>query len=367
MNGQQRWEQRLWTRKGEGTIPGRALRSPLLLLALAYGAAMRLRGAAYQRGWLKRRRAGAKVIVFGNLSVGGTGKTPLAAWIAKKLFERGVRSAALTRGYGGRAGKGPLLVSDGSGPLTSFEEAGDEAMLLARKLPGVPVIAGSDRARSAELAVSRFGATHLVLDDGFQHLALEHDVDILVMNAGHDPAREHLLPRGPLREPISAAKRAHVIVLTGASPGEPAGFPWMERVCPSVPVFPARYRPLGLVSLASGAIRPVSEPTLAFCGLGSPQGFFASLLASGVKVMEEDVFTDHHIYTIEDLRSLREKAGKAKATRLVTSEKDAVKIRPEWAEEFAIDVFRVEPDFMGEEGRFLDLVLSLAGENGAAA
>ncbi|HUT51967.1 MAG TPA: tetraacyldisaccharide 4'-kinase [bacterium] len=367
MNGRKRWEQRLWLRRGEGTAAGQALRSPLLLPAGVYCLVMSLRAAAYRKGWLARARLPARVIVAGNLSVGGTGKTPISAFIARKLTERGLRAALLTRGYGGRAGKGPLVVSEGRGPLCPAAEAGDEAILLARKLSGVPVIAGSDRAAAGELAVSRFNATHLVLDDGFQHLRIEHDCDVLVMNAGRDPAREYLLPRGPLREPVSAAARAHAIVLTGASAREEAGFAWTGRVCPGVPVFPARYRPLGMVSLATGAIRPVGGSALAFCGLGFPEGFFASLRDSGVKVVEPAVFPDHYAYGAEDVRALVARAERAGAARLVTTEKDAVKLSPEWAGDFPVDVFRMEPDLMGAEEKFINLVAGTGGEDGAAA
>jgi tetraacyldisaccharide 4'-kinase len=366
MNGRIRWEQGLWLRRGEGTAAGRALRAPLLGLARFYGLAMALRAAAFKNGWLSRVRLPARVIVAGNLSVGGTGKTPIAAFIARKIAERGERVALITRGYGGRAGKGPLVVSEGAGPLCPAEQAGDEAMLLARKTSGVPVLAGSDRAAAGGLAVSRFNATHLVLDDGFQHLRVEHDCDVLVMNARRDPALEYLLPRGPLREPLRAAARAHAIVLTGAEE-RLAGFSWTGKICPGVPVFPARYRPLGMVSLATGAIRPVGGAALAFCGIGFPEGFFTSLSDSGVKVAATAVFPDHYAYGPEDLRALVARAGTAGAVRLVTTEKDAVKISPEWAGGFPVDVFRMEPDLMGLEEKFISLVAGTGGEDGAAA
>ena len=363
----QRWEQRVWTKRGEGAFGARAVRSPLWMLSGLYRAGLAARSALYARGWLTRTRAPAKVIVAGNLTVGGTGKTPLACWIARQLSLRGLKTAVILRGYKGAAGKGPLVVSEGGGALLAAAVAGDEAVLLAKKLAGVPVVAGKDRAAAARLAIARFGSSHLVLDDGFQHWPLERDMDILVMNGQQDPEREYLLPRGPLREPITAAARAHALVITGAPEDGKPGFAWMDRICPDLPVFATSYRPLGLSSIRGGKISPMGLPSLAFCGIGFPEGFFSSLENSGVPVVAKLAFPDHHRYTALDLLKLAAKAREQGAKRLVTTEKDAVKIADGWGDDFPVDVLRVELDFRGGEGRFLDLILSLAGEDGDAA
>lgn len=366
MNQTPTWEQALWTRKGEGTAAARALRSPLLALSGLYAAAVRARMRAYQKGWIGRHRVGAKVVVVGNLTVGGSGKTPLAEWIARQLLERGMRPALISRGYGGRS-TGPLMVSDGEGPIESPELAGDEPVLMARRLKGVPVVAGSDRPRACEFAIDRFGATHLVLDDGFQHLALERDMDILVLDAGADPSREHLLPRGPLREPVEAAARAHALVFSRARRPEAPGWEWLERVCPDTPSFPMRYRPLGLTALGYKKIMSVGVPSLAFCAIGSPGSFFSTLEESGVEVVDRVVFRDHHAFSRAEIEELARRAEGKGARRLVTTEKDAVKIPPEWAASMPMDVLRIEPDFLGREERLVEAVLACLGEKGIAA
>jgi tetraacyldisaccharide 4'-kinase len=362
---EKRWEHRLWTRRGQGALAGAAARAPLLLLAGLYGLGVQTRLAAYRLGLLPRIRPAAKVVAVGNLTVGGTGKTPLTAWIARRLLEAGRRPAVLTRGYRGRAGAGPLLVSGGAGPLVTVAEAGDEAFFLAHRLHGVPVIAGRDRGRSAEMAMRDFNATDLVLDDGYQHLALERDLDLLLVEAERDLDREYLLPRGPLREPLAAAGRAHALILTGAVAPDPPRPPWMDRYCPAAPLFAMRYRTLGLVGLAGG-IRPLRAPSFAFCGLGRPEGFFQSLAAAGVPVAGKEIFGDHHLYTPKEVLRLAEAARQAGAERLVTTEKDAMKIGRDWTR-FDLAVLRVEPDFFGREDEFFEFIVRRLGPEGNAA
>jgi len=321
----------------------------------AYGLFMRARRAAYQNGLLNSAGVGARVIVVGNLSVGGSGKTPIAAWIAKELAGSGKKTAVILRGYKSRDPGEIKIVSRGDGPLLGYEEAGDEAWLLAKKLPGVPVVAGKDRVRACETAIENFGATHLVLDDGFQHLRLKRDLDILVMPGGNDPANEHLLPRGPLREPIGAARAAGAIIISGAREQEAKPWPWIEKVCPGIPVFNMRYRPGNIEPLVEKPEVSKDAPALAFCGIGSPESFFDSLEEAGIEVKDRVALGDHHSYDPGRIESLTKKARDAGALRLITTEKDAVKIDPGWSGGFPIDVFCVEPDFMGREKELLNL------------
>jgi tetraacyldisaccharide 4'-kinase len=356
-SGPQRWEQKIWTPKDRFSLLGGALRSPLLVMSGAYGLFMRARRTAYQNGILASAGVESRVIVVGNLSVGGSGKTPIAAWIANELASSGKKTSVVLRGYKSRYPGEIKIVSRGDGPLTGHEEAGDEAWLLAKKLPGVPVVAGKDRVRACETAMENFGATHLVLDDGFQHLRLKRDLDILVMPAGSDPANEHLLPRGPLREPIGAAKAADAIVISGVREQGAEPWPWLEKVCPGTPVFNMRYRPGKIEPL--GETREVSKdaPALAFCGIGSPESFFDSLEEAGIDVKDRVALGDHHSYDPGRIESLAKRADAVGALRLITTEKDAVKIEFGWSRGFPIDVFCVEPDFMGREKEILDLAV----------
>jgi len=361
-----RAEEKIWLPKGQGSAATRALLSPLLPLSWAWALAMTWRRRAYQGGRLKKRRVQAKVIVAGNLTVGGAGKTPVAEWIAARLFQEGMRSAIISRGYKGTLA-GPMVVSDGSGPLMGPEAAGDEPVLMAKRLKGVPVLAGKNRCETCRLAIREFKATHLVLDDGFQHLALERDMDVLVIDSNRDPAKEYTLPRGPLREPISAASFAHAIVMSNAPEQGARPWQWMETHCPGAPVFPMRYRTKGLTSLAGDRISRTGVPSLAFCGIGRPGGFFDALELSEAKVVDKVVFEDHHLYTENELKDLARRAEKAGAERLVTTEKDAVKIDPGWAGRMPVDVLRVEPDFGGQESRFFQRIMECVGEGDYAA
>ena len=182
-----------------------------------YGGAMAIRAACYSRQLLvKSQRLPCKVICVGNLTAGGTGKTPMAIYLARRLTRKGHRVVLVSRGYRGRAEKTGGVVSDGLRILMDDATAGDEPYLMARCLPKVPVVVGGDRFQAGMLAVRQLGAQVVVLDDAFQHLALERDFDLVLMDAARPLGNEHLLPRGVLREPISALRRAHAVVLTRA-------------------------------------------------------------------------------------------------------------------------------------------------------
>jgi tetraacyldisaccharide 4'-kinase len=341
------WRERLWKPEAELTPAGAALRSPLGLLAAAYGLLARTRAAAYQQGWLRARRLPARVAVVGNLTVGGSGKTPLAQWLAQRLRADGCRVALLSRGYGARR-RGPMtVVSRGDGPLESAAAAGDEPYWLAQNLPGVPVLIGPDRFSVGTRAIQEFGATHLVLDDGFQHLQLCRDADVVLVDGRRPWDREALLPRGRLREPWSALNRASVIIVNKVSRPEPDRLAWLRPWNPQAPVFFARYLPAGLFSLDR---EPVSgaEPALAFAGLAEPEYFFA-LLGSSVELVERLAFPDHYRYTPADLQDLARRAERAGAGRLITTEKDAARLAGLPRPALPVQVLKVALDFFGQE------------------
>jgi tetraacyldisaccharide 4'-kinase len=292
--------------------------------SLLYRAAIAWRNRRYDRPGAAVR-AGIPVISVGNLTVGGTGKTPLTAWIAQRLQDEGRRPAVVSRGYGGKSGRGPCLVSSGAGPTVSAEIAGDEPVLLARRLPGVVVVVGADRVAGAQAARAA-GADVLVLDDGFQHRRLHRDCDLVLLDA-HDPfGGNRLLPSGPLREPIGSLSRADAVILTRSRPGE--AFPFLERVirrhAGDLPVLRAGHRTSGFMD-ARGADGPVPARAVAFCGIGSPDPFFVDLARQGVEVVAERRFADHHRYRAGDLREIAELARAHRAVPVCT-EKDLVRL-----------------------------------------
>ncbi|MGH7376234.1 MAG: tetraacyldisaccharide 4'-kinase, partial [Candidatus Methylomirabilales bacterium] len=199
-----------------GGAGGVLLRAGLRIASWAYGTAVVARTAAYRARLLATHRVPCPVVSVGNLTAGGTGKTPCVIFLARHLQQHGFRPAILLRGYGRRGGTGLLVASAGQGLLVPAAEAGDEASLLAEVLPGVPVILAADRVRGAEVALSRCGADLLILDDGYQHLRLQRDLDILLLDARSPFGSGALLPRGLLREPPAAADRADLVILTRA-------------------------------------------------------------------------------------------------------------------------------------------------------
>lgn len=193
----------------------------LSFLSLLYGGAHRLRCVAYQRGWRRTHRLSCPVVSIGNLVAGGTGKTPMTQFIARHAQHLGYHPVILSRGYKGRAERKGGVVSDGTTVLMTPEMAGDEPFMLASSLTGIPVIVGQDRYRSGCLAIKQFQPDLILLDDGFQHIRLARDLNILLLDNHRPMGNGYLLPRGILREPLAAIKRADVVVFTRAEKGQP--------------------------------------------------------------------------------------------------------------------------------------------------
>ncbi len=272
-----------------------------------------------------RTRGDIPVISVGNLTVGGTGKTPIVAWVCRALIEGGQRPAVVSRGYGGSAGAGPLIVSGGDGPLCPASVSGDEPHELARRLPGVIVVVGADRILGVA-AAGAAGASVAVLDDGFQHRRLERELDIVLLDGNAPLGNGHLLPAGPLREPASSLRRAGVILVTRSAPDlslEP-----IERIArphnADAPILRASHESTGFFD---GEGHEVPRPATAygFCGIGNPDRFRADLEQLGVVVAGFRAFDDHHPYHARELEELVNLA-KMKAAVLVTTEKDLARI-----------------------------------------
>jgi tetraacyldisaccharide 4'-kinase len=300
-------------------------RSPAIAAALAiptaaYGAVVHLRNAWYDRPGAVRR-ATVPVISVGNLAVGGTGKTPLVAWIARRLLVEGLVPAVVSRGYGGTAGPGPLVVSTGGGPRVNARTCGDEPHLLARSLAGTIVVVGADRIEGARCAAAA-GAGAVLLDDGFQHRHLARDLDIVVLDARAPFDDGRLLPRGSLREPPAALARAQMVVLTRVREGDLAtdAIHAVRAAGYSGPIVRAGHRTTGFIDV-TGAACAAPTRALAFCGIGDPGLFRGDLKAAGVVTARFHSFRDHHPYTLADWQALRSE-GRALGVPLVTTEKD---------------------------------------------
>jgi tetraacyldisaccharide 4'-kinase len=303
-----------------------------------YSLLMHLRSIFYQKGFLKQFKFEVPVISVGNLVLGGTGKTPLVYHIAGLLQQQGYKPAILSRGYKGTATDAINIVSTASDILLGADEAGDEPRLLAEKLPGVPVITGRKRYATGRFAIDSFGADILILDDGYQHLALQRNIDLLLFNSQRGLGNGHVLPGGDLREPLSALDRASAFVvstLNGPVSGSTANITslLMTRY-PEKPLFTASYQPDNfLLQLYKGRSEtiPLDEilpkPMYGFCGIANPDTFKTTLENSGIKLSGFKNFPDHHKYSPADTRQLLENARLSNAEGLITTEKDLVKLR----------------------------------------
>jgi tetraacyldisaccharide 4'-kinase len=276
-------------------------------LSLLYGEIGRLRAWLYAKGVFKQKRLGKPVISIGNLTVGGTGKTPMVIWLAERLLAEGHRVGILSRGYKGGGG------------------TSDEVELMKRRLANRAQFGvGANRfeqGKRLEPSVDVF-----VLDDGFQHLALARDVDILLLDATQPLARQTLLPTGRLREPLSAMARADILIFTRTEtvPGTSAAIEKLQ----AFPVFPAATRLMGFRRLSDSVETAPAEqigpgPFYAFCGIGNPRAFFQDLQNWRLPLVERCEFADHHRYDARDARELEEAAHRAGAKALLTTEKDA--------------------------------------------
>lgn len=323
---------------GHPAWPARVLLGGLAPAAWLFGTAGRLRGLAYDRGWLAPRRAPIPVVSVGNLAVGGTGKTPVVLEVARRLSELGHRPAILSRGYGADAAEA-RVVADADGPRLSAAEAGDEPLLIARRLPGVLVLAGPDRGALAEEAARR-GATVAVLDDGLQHRRLARDLEIVVVDASDPLGNGHLLPRGPLREGPAALGRADLVWLSRVDETPARAFGSqadLRRLLSGLeaPVVRSRYRPSVVCDCAGRPLGPAADlagrSVVVLAGVGRPGSFVHTLTRLGARVVGEHLYGDHHRFTAAELEGALAEA-RAKAAWVVTTEKDAARLPPETAE-----------------------------------
>jgi tetraacyldisaccharide 4'-kinase len=294
------------------------LRSALHAASIPYAWAMRMRNRRFDRGATQVQRATVPVVSVGNLTVGGTGKTPMVEWIARRLRGSNVRVAILSRGYGAEQ-----------------EGVNDEALELELALPDVPHLQNPDRAALAEIAVEELAAQLLLLDDGFQHRRLLRDLDIVLLDASEPFGYDHVLPRGTLREPVEGLRRADVIVLSRADMIEPAAREAIRMraasISPQAVWCEVVHSPSRLAAFG-GVDQPLPEPgaripVAAFCGIGNPTGFRHTLETIGCRVEAWREFPDHHNYTRQDVEELARMAADAEVDLMLCTRKDLVKLR----------------------------------------
>jgi tetraacyldisaccharide 4'-kinase len=307
------------------------------ILSVTYGGVIGARNTFYDRRWLRSRSLQGPVISVGNLSTGGSGKTPFVILLGELLKARRISFDVLSRGYGRRT-RGVLLVEPGGLP----RDFGDEPLLIARRLQ-VPVVVGEDRYEAGHYAESRFGPQIHLLDDGFQHRGLARDFDIVLVTP--EDGRDSLLPGGRLREPLQSLQRADAVVLTSGATAE--AFPLANKTV---------WRVRRSILPQSVPLRPVM-----FCGIARPQNFLLQLRAAGIEPVAEASFRDHHAYTEKDVHDLLQLQKRSEGGGFVTTEKDAVNLGGYLAALAPLAVIRVKME-LADADNAVDTMLRVIEE-----
>jgi tetraacyldisaccharide 4'-kinase len=337
----------------------RGLGAGLAPLGWAYAAGLRLRPGAHPEG------VGRPVVSVGNLVAGGSGKTPLVMALVDLLEGAGLRVALVSRGYGRRT-RGVRVGYVPGEPRPGWQEVGDEPALLARRCPGAALVVGEDRVAAARRAVEVAAPDVLVCDDAFQHRALARALDLVAVHAGRGFGNGRLLPRGPLREPLSALTRAHAVVLTHHRGQEPPAAQAARLGVPAqLPVVGLELAPDGLVSPAGARVGVPAGPVLAGAAIAHFEGFLQSLAALGVRVAAELAFPDHHPLGPRALVRLEALARARGAVAVVVTEKDLVKL-PGAGGTLPLLALRLEARWVGPDARqtVLGWLLRAAGRAG---
>lgn len=337
-----------------GLIPT-AVRSGLWWARLPYGSAVAVRNLLFDRGIKPAIRVGVPVVSIGNLTLGGTGKTPCVEYVARYYRELGRQAAILSRGYGVEAGRN------------------DEAMVLEENLPDVPHLQGRDRAALAVAAMEELESDLLVLDDGFQHRRLARDLDIVLVDATQPIDRDYLFPRGTLREPVSSLRRANTILLTRCDQAEPNDLDRMRTRFrsrfPNTVLAECDHAPLELIRAETDSV-PITtlqgQRVGGFCGIGNPTAFRQTLESLGTELAAFRTFPDHHAYSRADVEDLTRWANTLPTgSWLVTTQKDLVKLRIPDLAGIPLYALRIGMKFRDGEDRFrrqLEAVVAAVGE-----
>lgn len=353
---------------GKGRYPFFSLATLLSGVSMLYGGAVRLRRLLYSRGILATFELPRPVISVGNLTAGGTGKTPTVIHLAELISMLGYRPAIISRGYKGQGEKEGAVVSDGRCVLSDARMAGDEPYLIANLLPAVPVMVGRDRHSVGMEIIKRFQPDVILLDDGFQHLRLKRDLNILLLDARSPFGNARLIPRGTLREPAKTLQSADVVLLTRSNQMTPESYLRLVRLAQPRPVFPTTHTSMTRFTVPAQcalggwdhkqdtATDLRGRRVFAFAGLGSNETFFGAVKDSGAQVVGVAGFEDHYAYTVGDLERIALAAGRAGALHLVTTDKDFVRLPSNTRLPFDLIVMGVTLNFGMRQGMWQEYI-----------
>lgn len=353
--------QRIWNDDGSNNryTPARTI---LYIVSLLYRLIITLRNWLYDRKFFRETKLPCPVISVGNITVGGTGKTPCVIWIAQMLQKQGWKPAVLSRGYGGKSSSPVNIVSAGDNVLLSSAIAGDEPFLIARSLKNIPVITGPQRILTGKTAIDNFGVNVLICDDAFQHRQIFRDINLVLLDSKSPLGNGHLLPRGSLREPVTALGRADAFILTRS--GEAAETnATVGKLAESgnIPVFSSTHKPVDVVkgnySISLSLAELKGKKVCAFTGIAKPDSFNNAILTAGAQIMFFDLFPDHHRFTKKELEHIRGNFLKNGADFLITTEKDGMRLQefPEFLKE--IYLLRIKLEMVPDENALKNFIL----------
>lgn len=332
-------------------------RTWLAPLSVFYFLGAYLRMRLFAAGILRSHCLPVPVISVGNLTVGGTGKTPVTIDLARRLIQDGYRPAILSRGYKRRSDKAMVVVSDGHSLLAEPADCGDEPYMMARAVPRAVVIVGADRRKTGHCAVSDYDCDIILLDDGFQHLKVERQLDVVLYDYNDDPEQLTLLPSGRLREPFGGLARANYVVITKVprtpSPARMAAIKnLIAKHAPEAHITTCQFEPDGVQRIyprqnVAITTKLTGTRVMAFCGIARPENFFDQLATLGAQPIECTSFPDHHWFSERELRQLKERFFQSGAELMVTTEKDAVRLPEDFINSVPLAQMRLETVWNG--------------------
>lgn len=332
-------------------------------IAMVYGMIVRIRRKAYQRDWLRPQHLSRPVVSVGNVTVGGTGKTPFVIWLAHQLHAKGKRVAILSRGYGRQDPSTNLIVSNGKGSVKGWRLSGDEPTMIAQHCPWALVAVGPDRFRLGQWVLEQAPCDCFILDDGYQHLSLYRDLDLLLFDATDAKGLCGVMPAGRLREPLDAAKGAAAFIFTRSeslSSIQPVQTCIETVIGQSINPIVLKMVPKQVRHLVTGEVQPLTflsqRALLVVSGIGNPQSFCDVLTGCGLEVGEEIRFPDHCAYGQDEVNLIRKKIGQSDRGIVVTTEKDGVKLLEWLGKDDPVWLITTELEFLAGEGHVLELL-----------
>ena len=331
-------------------------------ISLPYLLIINFRNWLYDRKIIASVKLPCPVISVGNITVGGTGKTPCVIMLAQMLQSHGFKPAILSRGYGGKNTKSVNIVSDGKNILLDSKTAGDEPLLMAQSLRSIPIIVGPQRIKTGSAAINLFGANVLICDDAMQHRQIFRDINLVLLDSQSLQGNDYILPRGKLREPITGLKRASAFVLTRANEEQEKSKTFEQLAkAENIPVFMSTHTPKDIVKGVYSKQWPIAElkgkKVCAFCGIAKPDSFKKTLLGAGAQILSFDIFPDHHRFNKIELEIIKARFIKCRADLIITTQKDGIRVQefPEFSN--MIYLLRLEMEFIPSSESFQKFIL----------